>query len=67
MKPAQIQAEFGADQEFCAICDKAFVDGPDAEFVVKLHKNQFGNWVALPYHYACYERDPMRALRETAA
>ena len=63
MKPGEIQAEFGADQDFCPVCEKDFVDGPDAEFVVKFHKNQFGKWVAIPYHYRCYDLGPVRMMR----
>ena len=69
MKPACIIADINADMDFCPICDAAFDDMPDAEFVVRLHRNQFGQWVSVSYHYACYEADPMRQLRteKTAA
>ncbi len=63
MKPAEIIAKYGSDQDFCPICDKDFVDSTNAEFVVKLHKNQFGDWVAIPHHYRCYELDPIRQFR----
>ncbi len=62
MEPDKIEAKYGGGG-MCPICEQEFSDGPNAEYIVKYHHNSDGDWVAVSYHYRCYELDPMRQFR----